>query len=62
MANLSVTTEGELDAFLTFWLSRFVLLYRKEFIRPQTFVMAALMASGQRISLAPMVLAISITA
>ncbi|KAJ8421871.1 hypothetical protein Cgig2_006263 [Carnegiea gigantea] len=44
MANLSVTTEGELTAFLAFWLSRFVLHSGKEVIRPEIF----------RISLAPM--------
>ncbi|KAJ8434538.1 hypothetical protein Cgig2_004304 [Carnegiea gigantea] len=46
MANLNITTEGELAAFLAFWLSRFVLPDDKEVIRPETFVMAALMASG----------------
>ena len=56
MTDLNITAEGELAAFLAFWLSRFVLPYDKEVIRPETFVMAALMASGQRISLAPTVL------
>ncbi|KAJ8423893.1 hypothetical protein Cgig2_006230 [Carnegiea gigantea] len=56
MADLSITAEGELAAFLAFWLSRFVLRHDKEVIRPETFVMAALMASGQRVSLAPTVL------
>ncbi|KAJ8431209.1 hypothetical protein Cgig2_020320 [Carnegiea gigantea] len=51
----NVTAEGELAAFLALWLSRFVLPHGKEVIRPKTFVMAALMASGQRISLSPMV-------
>lgn len=53
---LNVITEGELATFLTFWLSRFFLLYGKEVIRPETFVMVALMASRERISLAPTVL------
>ena len=53
---LNVTAEGDLATFLTFWLSHFVLPLGKEVIRLETFVMPALMASGQRISLAPMVL------
>ncbi|KAJ8432611.1 LOW QUALITY PROTEIN: hypothetical protein Cgig2_032892 [Carnegiea gigantea] len=56
MADLNITAEGELAAFLAFWLSRFVLPHDKEVIRPETFVMATLMASGQRVSLAPAVL------
>ncbi|KAJ8433641.1 LOW QUALITY PROTEIN: hypothetical protein Cgig2_026821 [Carnegiea gigantea] len=44
MADLNITVEGELAAFLAFWLSRFV---DKEVIRLETFVMAALMAYGQ---------------
>ncbi|KAJ8436145.1 LOW QUALITY PROTEIN: hypothetical protein Cgig2_033640 [Carnegiea gigantea] len=56
MTDLNVTTEGELTAFLAFWLSRFVLPHGKEVIRPETFVMAALMAYRQQISLAPTVL------
>ena len=46
MADLNVTAEGELAAFLAFWLSNFVLPHGKEVIRSKTFVMAALMASG----------------
>ncbi|KAJ8427556.1 LOW QUALITY PROTEIN: hypothetical protein Cgig2_003119 [Carnegiea gigantea] len=53
MANLSVIKEGELAAFL---LSRFILPYDKEVTRPETFVMVVLIAYGQQISLAPMVL------
>ncbi|KAJ8423333.1 hypothetical protein Cgig2_021289 [Carnegiea gigantea] len=56
MTDLHIIAEGELAAFLAFWLSRFVLPHDKEVIRPETFVMAALMASGQRVSLAPTVL------
>ena len=56
MPDLNVTAEGELAAFLVFWLSCFVLPHGREVIRPETFVMAALMASGRRISLAPTVL------
>jgi len=56
MADLNVTAEGELVAFLAFWLSRFILPHDKEVIRPETFVMASLMASGQRVSLTPTVL------
>ncbi|KAJ8438097.1 hypothetical protein Cgig2_015354 [Carnegiea gigantea] len=47
MANLNVTKEGELIAFLAFSLCPFVLPDAKEVIRPKTFAMAALMASGQ---------------
>ncbi|KAJ8434749.1 hypothetical protein Cgig2_001952 [Carnegiea gigantea] len=43
--DLNITAEGELAAFLAFWLSRFVLPHDKEVIRLETFVMAALMAS-----------------
>jgi len=56
MTDLNIAAEGELVAFLTFWLTRFVLPHGKEVIRLGTFVMATLMASGQRISLSPMVL------
>ena len=56
IAQLNVTTEGELAAFLAFWLSLFVFPHGKEVIRPETFIMATLMASGQQISLAPSVL------
>jgi len=56
MVDLNVATGGELAAFLAFWLSGFVLPHGKEVIRPETFVMAALMASGQQISLSLMVL------
>ena len=55
-STLNVTNIGELAAFLAFWLSRFVLSYRNEVIRPDTFVMASLMAKVQRISLASTVL------
>ena len=41
---------------MAFWLSRFVLPYRSKVIRPETFVVASLMAKGQRIYLAPTVL------
>jgi len=53
---MSATTKGVLTAFLTFWLSCFVLSDGTELIRPETFIMASLMAFGQRISLAPMML------
>ena len=56
LSTLNVTNIGELAAFLAFWLSHFVLPYRSEVIRPETFVMVALMAKGQKISLAPTVL------
>ncbi|KAJ8439083.1 hypothetical protein Cgig2_009226 [Carnegiea gigantea] len=56
MTNMSDITEGVLAAFLAFWLSYFVLSYGIELIRPETFIMASLMASGQRTSLAPMML------
>jgi len=55
-STLSVTNIGELAAFLAFWLSCFVLPYQNEVIRPETFVMASLMANGCKISLAPIVL------
>jgi len=53
---LNIIAKGELIAFLVFWLSCFVLPHDKEVIRPETFVIAALMASGLRVSLAPTVL------
>ncbi|KAJ8424737.1 hypothetical protein Cgig2_027770 [Carnegiea gigantea] len=56
MADLIVIAEVELAAFLAFWLSHFVLPHGKEVIRPEKFVMAMMMASGQRISLASTVL------
>ncbi|KAJ8425079.1 hypothetical protein Cgig2_001644 [Carnegiea gigantea] len=46
MTDLNVIAEGQPTAFLAFWLSRFFLPYGKEVIRPETFVMVALMASG----------------
>ncbi|KAJ8431974.1 hypothetical protein Cgig2_027000 [Carnegiea gigantea] len=54
MGNLNVIAEGELAAFSTFWLSRFFFALWQG--RPETFVMAALTASGQGISLALTVL------
>jgi len=56
MKDLNLIAEGELTTFLAFWLSRFVLPHDKEVIRPETFLLASLMASGQRISLAPTIL------
>ncbi|KAJ8448608.1 LOW QUALITY PROTEIN: hypothetical protein Cgig2_010495 [Carnegiea gigantea] len=56
LSTLNVTNIVKLAAFLAFWLSRFILPYRSEVIRLETFVMASLMAKGQRISLAPTVL------
>ena len=47
MLRANVTVEAELTAFLVFWLSRFVIPHGKEVIRPETFVMTALMASWQ---------------
>jgi len=55
-STLSITNIGELVAFLAFWLSRFVLPYQNEVIRPETFVTASMMANGRKISLAPTVL------
>ncbi|KAJ8439281.1 hypothetical protein Cgig2_016829 [Carnegiea gigantea] len=52
----NVTREGELIAFITFWLSHFALPHGRYIIRPETFVMAALLAMGHRLSLAPTVL------
>ncbi|KAJ8421951.1 hypothetical protein Cgig2_006422 [Carnegiea gigantea] len=52
----NVTREGELVAFITFWLSHFVQPHGRDVIRPETFVMAALLAKGHRLSLAPIVL------
>ncbi|KAJ8420352.1 hypothetical protein Cgig2_004353 [Carnegiea gigantea] len=46
-AELCAFDKGELAAFIPFWLSRFVLSHGKEVIRPETFAMAAFMASGQ---------------
>ena len=45
MTDLSITAHGELATFLAFGLSHFI-LHGKEVIRPETFVMAALMAFG----------------
>ncbi|KAJ8443398.1 hypothetical protein Cgig2_018831 [Carnegiea gigantea] len=56
MEDLNITAGGELAAFLAFWLRHFVLPHDKEVVRPETFVMPSLMASGQRVSLAPTVL------
>ncbi|KAJ8433131.1 hypothetical protein Cgig2_004869 [Carnegiea gigantea] len=56
MVDLNITAEGELAAFLAFWLGRFILPHDKEVIRPETFVMATLMTSGHRVSFAPTVL------
>ena len=53
---LNVSNKGELVAFLALWLSRFVLPYGNDVVRPETFYMASLMAEGVRISLAPAVL------
>jgi len=56
IATLNVTREGELTAFTGFWLSHFVLPHGRDVIRPETFVMAASLAKGQRLSLASVVL------
>lgn len=53
---LVVSKEGELAAFLDYWLSRFVFPSYYYVIRPETFHMACLMAQGIRVSLAPAVL------
>ena len=54
---LNVSNKGELVAFLALCsLSRFVLPYGNDVVRPETFYMASLMAEGVRISLAPAVL------
>ncbi|KAH0633016.1 hypothetical protein KY284_035802 [Solanum tuberosum] len=51
--------ETYLTTFLSFWLCAFVLPNKEgEFVRPGTFKMASLMASGRKISLAIPVLAI----
>ncbi|KAI5344517.1 hypothetical protein L3X38_012394 [Prunus dulcis] len=52
---LNISREGQLAAFLAFWLSRFVLPLDNA-IRPECFYMASLMARGFRVSLAPAVL------
>ncbi|KAJ8423458.1 hypothetical protein Cgig2_027269 [Carnegiea gigantea] len=57
MTILNATAKGEPAAFLSFWLSYFVLPHGKEVIRLEKFVMATLMTSGQQISLAPTMLA-----
>ncbi|KAJ8445647.1 LOW QUALITY PROTEIN: hypothetical protein Cgig2_009048 [Carnegiea gigantea] len=54
MEDLNITAEDELTTFLAFY--RFILPHDTEVIRPETFVMATLMASGQRVSLTPTVL------
>ena len=46
MANLTVIAEGELATVLSFWLSRFMLPYGKEIIRPEIFTMVVLKPSG----------------
>ncbi|KAJ8427015.1 LOW QUALITY PROTEIN: hypothetical protein Cgig2_013333 [Carnegiea gigantea] len=56
IVTLNVTREGELAAFIAFWLSHFVLPHGRDVIRLKTFMMAALLVEGQRFSLAPMVL------
>ena len=53
---LIISKEGELAAFLAYWLSRFVFPSYNYIIRPETFHMACLMARGIRVSLAPAVL------
>lgn len=53
---LNVSDKGELVAFLALWLSRLVLPYGNDVVRPETFYMASLMAEVVRISLAPAVL------
>ncbi|XP_024027347.1 uncharacterized protein LOC112093356 [Morus notabilis] len=53
---LQVSEVGMLFAFLSLWLSRFVLPTKGGNIRPETFYMASLMAQGTRVSLAPIVL------
>ncbi|KAJ8432848.1 hypothetical protein Cgig2_024536 [Carnegiea gigantea] len=47
MTDLNVIAEGELAAFLAFCLSRPVLPYGKEVIKPETFIMDTLMAFGR---------------
>jgi len=48
MTTLNVTAEGELTAFLAFRLTCFVLPHGKEVIRPEIFVMIALMAARKQ--------------
>ncbi|KAJ8429287.1 LOW QUALITY PROTEIN: hypothetical protein Cgig2_016325 [Carnegiea gigantea] len=52
IATLNVTRERELATFITFCLSRFVLPHGRDVIRLETFMMAASLAKGQRLSLA----------
>ncbi|XP_020411123.1 uncharacterized protein LOC109946775 [Prunus persica] len=52
---LNISREGQLAAFLAFWLSRFVLPLDNA-IRLECFYMASLMVRGFRVSLAPAVL------
>jgi len=56
MTMSNVTREGELAAFITFWLSHFVLPHGRDIIWSETFVMATLLAKGHRLSLASTVL------
>ncbi|CAL9026469.1 unnamed protein product [Prunus brigantina] len=54
---LNISHEGQLAAFLAFWLSYFVMPTSKA-IRPECFYMASLMARGFKVSLAPAVLGV----
>lgn len=53
---LKISREGELATFVAFWFSRFLLPSHCYKIRPKTFYMACLIARGDKISLAPLVL------
>ncbi|CAB4282678.1 unnamed protein product [Prunus armeniaca] len=54
---LNISHEGQLAAFLAFWLSHFVMPTSKA-IRPKCFYMASLMARGLKVWLAPAVLGV----
>ncbi|KAJ8422655.1 hypothetical protein Cgig2_029099 [Carnegiea gigantea] len=56
MTTSNVTREGELAAFIAFWLSHFILPHGRDTVRSETCLMATLLAKGHRFFLAPMVL------
>ncbi|XP_076893032.1 uncharacterized protein LOC143544946 [Bidens hawaiensis] len=47
----------EHEAFLAFWLSKYLFAYVKDTVLPETFRMAILLAKGRRIALTPAILA-----
>ena len=52
-----VSKECKLAAFLSLWLSHFIMLHRGVLLYPETFVMETKLAQGTRMALAPAVLA-----